>query len=114
MRSAALCFVLTLALWGAAAAQQAEPLQQAAEAYASFETDLSNITATQVGSADSMDGVLTSAARHDPTQLSRGWIAYAALTAAQSPAFVHGVQARVRAASRAAVQIGRASCRERV
>jgi hypothetical protein len=103
MRLVPLCFVLTLALSGAAKAQHADPLQQAANAYASFEIDLSSITATQVGNADSMDGVLIGAARHDPAQLSRGWIAYAALTAAQSPAFVHGVQARVHAASRAAV-----------
>jgi hypothetical protein len=43
------------------------------------------------------------AARHDPSRVSRGWIAYGALTAAQSPAFVAGVRSRVSAAGRAPV-----------
>jgi hypothetical protein len=43
------------------------------------------------------------AAQYDPAQLARGRLAYAALTAAQSPAFVAGVQSRVRAAGRGAV-----------
>lgn len=103
MRLALLCFVLTLAVSGGAAAQTADPLQRVADDYAAFQLDLGAITAAQVSSADTMDGVLVSAARHDPAALSRGWIAYAALTAAQSPTFVHGLQARVRAAGRAPV-----------
>ncbi len=103
MRTALLCFVLTLAASSAAFAQTTDPLQRAGDAYASFELDLSAITAAEINSADSMDAALLNAARHDPAALSRGWIAYAALTAAQSPAFVHGVQSRVRAAGRAPV-----------
>jgi hypothetical protein len=73
------------------------------QAYAGFETDLSAVSAARVDSADALDGVLLALARHDPAALSRGWRAYAALTAAQSPAFVHGLQMRARAAGRAAV-----------
>ncbi|MFT3727558.1 MAG: hypothetical protein QM759_07035 [Terricaulis sp.] len=103
MRPSLVCFVLTLAISATASAEPTDPLERAAEAYASFETDISAITAAQVSDADTMDGVLTSAARHDPADLSRGWIAYAALAATQSPTFVRGVQARVRAAGRAPV-----------
>jgi hypothetical protein len=103
MRTALLCFVLTLAAASAAFGQTADPLQRAADAYASFELDVGAITAAQMDSYDRMDAALLSAARHDSAELSRGWIAYAALTAAQSPAFVHGVQSRVRAAGRAPV-----------
>jgi len=42
-------------------------------------------------------------ARHERIALARGFVAYGALTAAQAPAFVAGVQSRVRAAGRAAV-----------
>lgn len=103
MRTALICFVLTLAAPTAASAQTADPLQRAADAYAAFELDLSAITGAQTTSAESMDAVLLNAAQHDPAELSRGWIAYAALVAAQSPAFVRGVQSRVQAAGRAPV-----------
>jgi hypothetical protein len=103
MRSALVCLVLTLAPASAASAQQPDPLQQAGDAYAAFEIDLSAIAGARVSSPDGMDEVLLSAARRNPAALSRGWLAYAALTAAQSPAFVHGLQARVHAAGRAPV-----------
>jgi hypothetical protein len=42
-------------------------------------------------------------ARHDPRTLTRGWIAYNAMVAAQSPALIAGMRERVRAAGRDAV-----------
>lgn len=56
-----------------------------------------------VASADALNAALLRAARHDPGRVTRGWIAYGGLAAAQSPAFVRGVRSRVTAASRAAV-----------
>jgi hypothetical protein len=118
MRLTLLGLVLTLALGGPALARpgalgapvrdedrpsQSDPLARAVQAYAGFETDLSAVSAAQVSSADALDQVLLAVARHDPAALSRGWRAYAALTAAQAPAFVHGLQLRVRAAGRGAV-----------
>jgi hypothetical protein len=103
MRATLFCFVLTLMFAPAAAAEVVDPLEQALDAYAAFELDVSAMSAAQISSPDALDGVLSSAARHDPAALSRGWIAYGALAAAQAPAFVHGLEARVRAAGRAAV-----------
>lgn len=91
---------LALALWAGAAHAQTDPLYRAVDAYALYQGDvgvLLDATSGEVGPA------LELAARHDPARVSRGWIAYGALTAAQSPAFARGVQSRVRAAGRAPV-----------
>lgn len=96
----ALLFTLTLLL---AAPARGEPLHDAVDAYALFQNDVSALAALDVRDAEAMDAALALALRHDPEQLARGFIAYGALTAAQSPAFVAGVRSRVRAAGRAPV-----------
>jgi hypothetical protein len=99
--------VLTIGLFlfcaTSAGAQLADPLQAALDPYAAYQTGVSASMDADISSAGAMDASLIRAAQYDPAQLARGRLAYAALTAAQSPAFVAGVQSRVHAAGRAAV-----------
>jgi hypothetical protein len=97
--AAALCFAFA----ATARAQAADPLYDAVDAYARYQTGVSVSLDAHITSPAAVDDALNRAAAFDAEQLTRGRMAYLALTAAQSPAFVHGVQARVHAASRAAV-----------
>jgi len=81
----------------------AEPLHEAVDAYALFQTDVSSLAAMEVRDADAMDEALALALRHDPRRVAQGYLAYGALTAAQAPEFVAGVRSRVGAAGRAPV-----------
>ncbi len=96
-------FVFLAALSLDAGAQALDPLHAALDPYAAYQSGVSASMDADIGSAAAMDASLMRAAQYDPAQLASGRLAYAALTAAQSPAFVAGVQARVRAAGRAAV-----------
>ena len=98
MRAHAVIFAL---LWSTTAA--AEPLHDAVDAYAFYQTDISTLATLAVRDQDTMDEALTLALRHDPRRVAQGYLAYGALTAAQSPAFVAGVRSRVTAAGRAPV-----------
>lgn len=89
-------------LWAAVARAQ-EPLHRALEPYALYQTDITILLDADIPDAAALDNALARAAQHDPTRLTQGWLAYGALTAAQSPAWVNGVRSRVRAAGRAAV-----------
>ncbi|MCA8886447.1 MAG: hypothetical protein KDA35_07470 [Hyphomonadaceae bacterium] len=89
-------------LWAGAANAQ-EPLHQALDAYALYQTDITTMLDAEIADSAAMDAALDRTARHDPERLTRGWLAYGALTATQSPAWVNGVRSRVRAAGRAAV-----------
>ncbi|MBI3438949.1 MAG: hypothetical protein HY054_09975 [Proteobacteria bacterium] len=93
-------FAISAALAGA---QQVTPLYAALDPYAAYQLGVSASMDANISSASAMDASLMRAAQYDPTQLARGRLAYAAITAAQSPAFIAGIQARVRAAGRAAV-----------
>jgi len=88
-------------LWSATAA--AEPLHEAVDAYAFYQTDISTLATLAVRDQDTMDEALLLAARHDPARVASGYLAYGALTAAQAPDFVAGVRSRIRAAGRAPV-----------
>ncbi len=89
-------------LWANAARAQ-EPLHQALDAYALYQTDITAMLDADNPDAAALDAALDRTARHDPARLAQGWLAYGALTAAQSPAWVNGVRSRVRAAGRPAV-----------
>jgi hypothetical protein len=78
-------------------------VEDALNAYALYQSDVTASLRAEINAASDLDAALERAARHDPARMSRGWIAYGALAAAQSPAFVSGVRSRVRAAGRAAV-----------
>jgi hypothetical protein len=67
-------------------------LQTALTAYASFHNDVSDLRGTRVGNAGELEAALDRVARHNRDTLTRGWVAYGASTAAQSPAFVQGVR----------------------
>lgn len=101
MRLAAILFALAFS--AAPAWAQNNAVADAADAYALLQQDVTALLGAEISSAPALDLALEQAARHDPARVSRGWIAYGALTAAQSPAFVAGVRGRVRAAGRAAV-----------
>lgn len=92
-----------LALTAAPAAAQTDPLHAALDAYALYQNDVSQLLDAEIADAGDLDAALERMARHDPRALARGWVAYNAMAAAQSPALIAGVNARVRAAGRAAV-----------
>lgn len=89
-------------LW-TGAAQAEEPLHRAIDSYALYQTDITAMLDSDIPDSAAMDAALDRVARHDPERLTQGWLAYGALAAAQSPAWVNGVRARVRAAGRPAV-----------
>lgn len=100
MRPIALFAFLVLAT---PAAAQTNPVPTALDAYALYQNDISILSDAQIDSAEALGAALERMARHDPAAVSRGWVAYNATVAAQSPAFVRGVQSRVTAAGRAPV-----------
>lgn len=67
-------------------------LQTAITAYAAYQSDVSNLRAGNVRTADDLETALDTVARHNRDQLTRGWVAYGSNIAAQSPAFVQGVR----------------------
>jgi hypothetical protein len=83
-----------------AAPARAERVHEALEAYALYQNDVSLLLDLEVDSAQAVNGALARLSRHDPARVSRGFIAYGALTAAQSPSFAAGVRRQMRADSR--------------
>ncbi len=84
-----------VALLGSASAQTAPEdgnLQTAITAYAAYHNDVSELRASSPRDANTLETALDRVARHNRDELTRGWIAYGAQTAAQSPAFVQGVR----------------------
>lgn len=90
-----------VALFGVANAQtttgEAQPssgadLQNAITAYAAYQNDVSDLRSGGIGNANQLEEALDRVARHNRDALTRGWVAYGAQTAAQSPAFVQGVR----------------------
>jgi len=95
--------IAALFFFAFAAPAQAQTVHDAIDDYARFQGDISALLDDPIESAGQLDTALERVARHDVARLTRGWIAYGALTAAQSPAFASGIRARVRAAGRAPV-----------
>ncbi|MBL8530636.1 MAG: hypothetical protein JNK94_02785 [Hyphomonadaceae bacterium] len=90
-----------VALLGAASAQDASPqsssneggdLRAAVSAYAAYQSDVSELRAARVSTAPELESVIERVSRHNRDGLTRGWVAYGSMTAAQSPAFVQGVR----------------------
>lgn len=86
-------------LAGAAHAQTASDqpaasgdLHTAITAYAAYQSDVSELRASNLRDANALETALDRVAHHNRDALTRGWIAYGAQTAAQSPAFVQGVR----------------------
>ncbi len=75
-----------------AAAATNGDLQTAVTAYAAYQSDVSELRSSTMRDANSLETALDRVSRHNRDALTRGWIAYGANTAAQSPAFVQGVR----------------------
>lgn len=83
----------------------ADTVHDALEDYALYQHDVSVLLDLDVNGAEAINAAVARLSRHNPLRVSRGWIAYGALTAAQSPAFAAGVERSVRSAGRAQVLI---------
>lgn len=81
----------------------AERVHEALEAYALYQNDVSTMLDVDIENARTVDAALERLSRHSPDRVSRGWIAYGALTAAQSSRFSDSIEDQVRADGRAAV-----------
>jgi len=74
------------------AATLATPLEKSAVKYVEFRGDLGLIEGSAIDSQSAMRDVHKRLASHDPTALSSGWVAYAALVAADTPEFAEAIQ----------------------
>ncbi len=89
--AAAASFVAFAATTGVSAESLAQPrdtaLEQAAAEYIRFREDVAAIEATPFTSAETTREAHRRLSTHDSQSLSSGWVAYAALVAADTPAF---------------------------
>src|SRR5689334_4060893 len=79
----------------------ADPVHDALNDYALYQNDVSTLLDTNINSSRAVDAALARISRHNPSSVARGWIAYGALTAAQSPVFAQSVQRSMRGDDRA-------------
>src|SRR5262249_54265663 len=68
--------------------------------YALYQSDVSVLLDNNIANGRTVDAALARIQRHSPASVGRGWIAYGALTAAQSPVFAGSVQRDMRGADR--------------
>jgi hypothetical protein len=71
------------------------PLEERASNYIEFRNDIQMLEVTPIDSNFVTRDAHNRLASHDPTLLSSGWVAYAALVAADNPEFVASIKARV-------------------
>lgn len=76
----------------AQAAEAPSELTTALTAYAAYHSDVSELRTSVIGNAAQLEAALDRVGHHNRDALTRGWVAYGASTAAQSPAFVQGVR----------------------
>lgn len=69
-----------------------EPLSFAVQSYAAFQNDVGDLRGRSLANQRELDAALDRVAGHNRHTLSRGLLAYGALTAAQSPTFVAAVR----------------------
>src|SRR5262245_27788619 len=81
----------------------ADAVHDALEAYALYQTDVSTLLDVDIENARTVDAARARLARHNSDQVSRGWIAYGALTAAQSDRFSSSIERLIRREGRNAV-----------
>ncbi len=67
-------------------------VRNALDAYAAYQTDVSELRSSRIGSDADLEGALNRVAHHNRDALTRGWVAYGGYAAAQSPTFVQGVR----------------------
>lgn len=73
----------------------ADAVSDALEAYALYQNDVSTLLDADINRGN-VDTALSRLQRHDSDRVARGWIAYGALTAAQSPRFAGAIRDRIR------------------
>lgn len=76
----------------APAAAPSGSVREAMDAYAAYQSDVTHLRATRISSDRELESALDTVAHHNRDALTRGWVAYGGMTAAQSPAFVQGVR----------------------
>jgi hypothetical protein len=76
-------------------AAHAEPVHEAIDAYALYQNDVTNLLTVSVDNRATVDAALERISRHNSDAVARGWIAYSALTAAQSPQFARAIERQV-------------------
>ena len=81
----------------------AQRVHEALEAYALYQNDVSTMLDADIENARTVDAALARLTRHDGDRVSRGWIAYGALTAAQSPRFADSIEDAIDDEGRSAV-----------
>ncbi|MBD0426273.1 hypothetical protein [Aquisalinus flavus] len=77
------------------AATLSTPLEKSAIKYVEFRGDLGLIEGSTIDSESAMRDAHMRLASHDPDALSSGWVAYAALVAADTPEFAKAIQESV-------------------
>ncbi len=92
------CAAIGLSTAGAQNLTQPEitPLEERAAKYIEFRNDVQMIDVTPIDSALVSRDAHNRLASHTPEDLSSGWMAYAALVAADTPSFVASVRKRVK------------------
>lgn len=90
----------------APAVQQNDTIARAAAAYGTYQTDVGELHAKGLHSAEDVNIALDKLAGQNPAQLSRGWLAYAALVASQSPELRESVREVVAAYGREGMSNG--------
>jgi len=75
-----------------ASAQKADPISENAAVYMTYQTDAEDVAAKPFKSAGDLDSALNTLGAYNADQLTRGWMAYSALVAAQDPEFAATVR----------------------
>lgn len=101
LQSVALAFVLICP-----APAYADAVHDALDAYALYQNDVSTLLDTDIDSGRSVDAALARIQRNNTANIGRGWIAYGALTAAQSPQFAATVERSLHGGARALLLSG--------
>ena len=70
-----------------ASAQKADPISENAAVYMTYQSDAETVAAKPFKSAGDIDSALSTLGAYNADQLTRGWMAYSALVAAQDPEF---------------------------
>lgn len=89
-----------------AVVQQSDPIARAAAAYGTYQKDVGEIHARGLSSVSDVDNALEKLGGQNPAQLSRGWLAYAAMVASQSPELRTSVREVVAAYGRDGISNG--------
>jgi len=98
MRTLAAAFASCVLLCPASAL--ADQVHDALEAYALYQNDVSALLDNDISNGRTVDAALARISRHNTASVGRGWIAYGALVAAQSPVFAGSVQRDMRGGDR--------------